>query len=79
MAGVTVLAALTAVTRPEATGYMMNMSKFAARNPELPAPCGTTRNRAFHHPCAPRVRAAEGPPALVTYSFAPVCIRQVRN
>ena len=57
MAGVTVLAALTAATRPEATGYMMSMSKFAARNPELPVLYGTTRNGAFHHPCAPLSRA----------------------
>ncbi len=47
MAGITVLASITAATRPEAAGYMMNMSKFAARNPDLPVLYGTTRNGAF--------------------------------
>jgi hypothetical protein len=45
---VTVLGSLTAAMRPEATGYMMNMSKFAARNPDVDLMYGTTRNEAFH-------------------------------
>ena len=43
--------------------------------PRLP----TSTRRLLAHSRVISSWAAEGPPALVRYSFAPVCIRQVRN
>ena len=43
--------------------------------PQLP----TSTRRLLAHSRVISSWAAEGPPALVRYSFAPVCIRQVRN
>ena len=45
---VTVMGPLTAAMRPEATGYMMNMAKFAARNPSVKLMYATTPKEAFH-------------------------------
>lgn len=47
--GTTVRASLEAATAPAQAEYLMNLSRFVARNPTLTVPYGTTKNEAFHN------------------------------
>ena len=46
--GSTVLSALAHATKPREMAFLMNLSRFSARHPDVDIPYGTVKNEALH-------------------------------